>query len=251
LLNPSRIRAMTSDVGRHICRYHDDAIAKDVSKTEMDIARKRCLAGLCAIVPHHCGDHSKCDASFCLYLQIKEEVSNKMDPDSVAFILLVNKEYAEHSRFGFFMQLDDTGIAVATKNITSRIDEKNIDRIAQKGCSNGCELFFGNMTKVSEGKRLNWTVNFDKYVDLVAGLRSNPTEFSNKLEAELGYDAKTDQRQKYLERKETNREHRRIRRQSEGAKETRMAKKQVTLRNMEKDGKSSNRHKTDKVHPKE
>ena len=52
------------------------------------------------------------------------------------------------------MDLTEEGIEVLEKIILKRFNEKTIDRIAQCGCSNGCEGFWSQLVKFSEGKRI-------------------------------------------------------------------------------------------------
>ena len=94
---------------------------------------------------------------------------------------------------------------------------KNIDRIAQEATSNYCELFFGNMTYQSEGKRINWSKNFENYVHYVAGAQSN-VEFGDHVEKQLRFDTSAVAgREHHQKHKAQRREDEKVRRGSEQA----------------------------------
>ena len=62
LLDPNRIRAMSSDVSRRLKRY--DKVDKHESNSKDILSlQNTCFQRVNSIVPHHCGDHSCCKAS--------------------------------------------------------------------------------------------------------------------------------------------------------------------------------------------
>jgi hypothetical protein len=157
----------------------------------------------------------------------------------------------KNCRFASVLSLDKQGIEKATKVITSRIDSTTIDRIAEEATSNHCELFFGNMTYQSEGKRINWSKNFANYVRYVAGAQSN-LEFGDHVEKRLGFDASAVVgRQHHQQRKAQCRDAERVRRSSEQARTQRLVSRQTKLSQLAIDNRSGCRHKTDKVNPKD
>ena len=99
--------------------------------------RNSCLDQLYCIIPHHCGDHSRCkDIEFCRYLSIKtahtdwteDQVRNEVSKSSLRF-------------GGRSMDLSEEGQAKLMKVITKRFSEANIDRIAEMADSNICKGF--------------------------------------------------------------------------------------------------------------
>jgi hypothetical protein len=106
-----------------------------------------------SIVPHHCGDHSLCKhEQFCTYVAVKNA-----HPEWT--VQQVKEEAAQRThRFkGKNMALSAVGQQKLIDIIFSRFNENNIDRIAECGCSNSCEGFWGTVTKYSNGKRINGT----------------------------------------------------------------------------------------------
>jgi hypothetical protein len=68
LLERPRIRTLSEDVARHIHSYHDELVLLDKEDFDQHSeARERFLGRLASIVPHHCGDHSKCEPTNCAY----------------------------------------------------------------------------------------------------------------------------------------------------------------------------------------
>ena len=52
------------------------------------------------------------------------------------------------------MDLSEKGICILEQIIEKRFNEKTIDKHAQCGCSNSCEGFWGQLIRLSKGKRI-------------------------------------------------------------------------------------------------
>ena len=144
-LDNNRIRSICSDVRKALALYHDH-LGDPVKRSE-------CLDQIYAIIPHHCGDHSRCtSANLCRYLAVKNE--HKDDDWTEEQI---QAEVVKSSlRFkGACMDLSEEGQKELMKLITKRFTEDNIDRIAEMGDSNHCEGFCATVVKFTEGKRIN------------------------------------------------------------------------------------------------
>jgi len=116
------------------------------------VARTICLKQLEAVVPHQCGDHSKCQHErWCTFLKEKIKHPTWTDVEIAEEAALTSSR--PHG--GKNMSLSDAGIEKLTSKILSRFNSKTIDKIAGGGCSNLSENFWGVTTKFSEGKRLN------------------------------------------------------------------------------------------------
>ena len=69
------------------------------------------------------------------------------------FLKAVEEQYAKISRFkGWCMDISERGQIELKKVILKRITQDNIDRLANIMSSNLCELYFGILTKFTEGK---------------------------------------------------------------------------------------------------
>ena len=71
--------------------------------------------------------------------------------------------------------------------ISSRITVENIDRLAEIMSSNLCELYFGVLTKFSEGKRINLD-HADAWQIMqlfVAGILSD-IQYTNRVSTDIG-----------------------------------------------------------------
>jgi hypothetical protein len=141
-LNNLKIRFISSDVYTAIHDYHPQ-----VGDAE---ARQRCLDQIRAIIPHHCGDHTYCKhEKYCTAIRIKNE--NKFLPPSE---LAKKTAKATKRGDGVTMSLSDSGIEKLQKVLSKRFNANSIDRIAECGCSNKCEGYWGQVTRLSEGKRV-------------------------------------------------------------------------------------------------
>ena len=158
LLHPLRIKCMSSDISRFLRSYKK---AIDVIGSVKNLERQKCLENLASVVPHHCGNHSKCKQEFCKYLQLAQarKMSNDVCgtiEDKQAFVDEIEKKYCEISRFkGEIMDLSCEGQDILTKVILSRITIENINSIAEILSSNRCENYFSVLVKYTEGKRIN------------------------------------------------------------------------------------------------
>jgi hypothetical protein len=219
----------------------------------IDRCRDLCLERIKNIVPHHCGNHQKCDVAHCGYLKIKMKLKANHKRTGEAFTREdIDKRYAKESRFqGKYMSMDDASMEKVTKAITSRIDSSNVDRIARVMSSNLCENYFSVMVKFSQGKRLNlgqsnsWAV----LAHFVAGLRSNP-DFSTQVMERFGIN-KSDVRIKVQTQFAKRREYWKEWKQSDKYREQRHIRKVVSSAIMGKEAAKSSAHRSGKLNPKD
>ena len=255
LLEPTRIRAISSDVGKHIRTFHNKLASLEMTPNDLALARSACLKAMGAIIPHHCGNHKECDVSYCKYLQLKRRL------EAAYFALDVTKsqmelenevraEYAKVARFrGRLLSLNKSAQDKVSRVITSRLNEKNIDRVAKLLSSNRCENFFNVLTKHTEGKRryLGRKDTFEVTAYFAAGLISNP-ELATKLLERMGIESSNIRdraRQQLAHKKETAKK----RKSTPAYNESRVRRKQVQLARMAKEGKSASRHQPHKLSP--
>ena len=143
MLDNKRIRSICSDVRKAVALYHDN-IGDPVKRQE-------CIDQIYCIIPHHCGDHSKCtNPQLCRYLCVKTEHEDWSEEQIQAEVAKTSLRFR-----GSCMDLSEEGQKDLMKLITKRFSPENIDRIAEMGDSNACEGFWGTLTKFSEGKRIN------------------------------------------------------------------------------------------------
>lgn len=140
-LSNLRIKSIAADVKAAIKAYHPN-----VGDAE---ERTKCLCQIGCIIRHHCGDHSRCkDEQFCTYIKVKNEHPTWPREQ-------IQEEAANRSkRYRTCMDLSEHGIQVLEQIISKRFNEKTIDKIAKCGSSNACEGFWGQLVKLSEGKRI-------------------------------------------------------------------------------------------------
>ena len=136
--------------------------------------------------------------------------------------------------------------------ITSRVTEKNVDRLAEILSSNQCENFFSIMVKYTEGKRrfLGQSDSLEVLVQFVAGIKSG-VDMGSSIMEELGVHSMQQQRAKHHEKKMQRRERDRKQKSTDKYHERRIASKQMKANQMAKDDKSKNKHASDKLHPTE
>ena len=191
MLEPLRIKSMTSDISKHMRKYH----AK-INKSDSDsyTEKIKCLKGVKLVVHHHSGNHSQCCIEDCLYLQIEKEENDLNSPrinqtftkDDI--LELIMKRYCEISRFkGKHMDLSIAGQYLLAKIITSRLNEINLEKVGEILSSNCCENYFSVLTKYSHGKRINgdYTDTWRVQCAVVCGLISNP-KFVLEIMEKLG-----------------------------------------------------------------
>lgn len=141
-LTNQRITSIAADIMNVVKDYHED-----LGNPE---ARQTCLNQLDAIPLHHSGDHSSCkNAKYCTTVRIQSE-----HPDWNA-AQVAEQHCKETKRFnGTTMDLSNAGKKVLQDIIAKRFNADTIDSIAECGCSNKCEGFWGQTIKHSEGKRI-------------------------------------------------------------------------------------------------
>ncbi|KAL7545351.1 hypothetical protein ACHAWF_015517 [Thalassiosira exigua] len=203
LLESARIKAMVADISRILREYGQQYKGVGVgtgSAAKVNALREVAIARIASIIPHHCGDHSNCRYVDCQMIKLRRHFCAKYraeHPDSEAFtnkeILRLHKEdiaieYARISRFrGKVMSMGEVGRGVVYREIASRLNETNIDRVARAMSSNNCENFFNILAKFSHGKRINngLTDSWEVFQLLVAGQRSD-LRIEDKIQAHAG-----------------------------------------------------------------
>ena len=261
LLEPARIRAMSSDLAMHF-RDFNVVLKKFVNKepdqlseleqTELNQSRQRCLKRIDAIVPHHCGDHRKCDEACCLYLQIKRRLIVRKQTTGESFCREdIDALYAKEGRFrGKFMSMDKESMAKVANVIRSRVDKMNVDRIALLMSSNLCENYFSCLIKFSEGKRLNLgqTNSWSVLAHFVVGLKST-LDFSSYMLDQFGV-MQSEIRMARRLAMTRKREQSKNRKQSERYREQRHVSKMIQAKRMGKDAAKSSAHRSGKLNSK-
>ena len=143
LLENGRILSIMADTRHAITEYHDHLGDPD--------ERKKGIDQIMGIIPHHCGDHSKCVyPEHCRYLSIKKD-----NPDMTEEEVLQKLAETSLCHGGTCMDLSEDGSEQLKNVLIKRFNSKSIDRIAEMAWSNTCMGFWGTVTKFSEGKQLN------------------------------------------------------------------------------------------------
>ncbi|EJK74880.1 hypothetical protein THAOC_03416 [Thalassiosira oceanica] len=149
LLESVRIKVMCSDVAREIRQYGSKRKELDLSapdhEEKLDELRKGAIKGVGSVIPHHCGDHSKCNLD-CKYRQIENEYIEKFSKDPpgrprpeqrgrqilAMYEIQIKSDYSKVARFkGKVMSMGEKGQGKIYNEITKRLNEKNIDRVAE------------------------------------------------------------------------------------------------------------------------
>jgi hypothetical protein len=155
---------------------------------------QRCVDGIYAIVPHHCGDHTHCSLNNCLFKQIKRRLeSRKQATDEDWTMEDVIAIYAEESRFkGRTMSIGEAGCTKLVNEFKKRVKLSNVAHLACVLSSNCCEYYFSCLVKYSQGKRVNYgqTDTWKVIQDFVAGLKSSPNFTTEVMHALGGVDSK-------------------------------------------------------------
>ncbi len=141
-LSSVQIRLICSDITKAIKRYNPNI--------GNPVARTKCLDQLAAVIRHRCGDHRFCkDAELCTYTRLKNKNPNFSQNE-------LDEAYAANSKQnnGRYTDLSTDGIEILEKITTKCFNGKIINKIAECGCSNACEGFFGQLMKFTEGKCL-------------------------------------------------------------------------------------------------
>jgi hypothetical protein len=262
LLEPSRIRAISGDVARHIHSYHDELLLLHPDdETRRSEAQEHCMRRIASIVKHHCGEHSTCDSVCCLYLQLESVVKKDQDigdgdesDDASAERLKQEtiKRYAEQARFrGKLLSLNAAGQEKVAKVIHDRVNKTNIERVARQMSSNGCENLFGMSVVFTEGKRLNWgqTDGYTVILNYVAAKQGN-RQVGDILQVKMGTDVSAIRTRAQVQR-EMRFKQNKLRKQSDPYKSRRNLKKVTTLNQLLKDAQAGDTHQRFKVSPTE
>ena len=266
LLEPPRIRAMIGDLARHLKQLHAKRKqAEDLGATKNDINKlnNTCFAAVHSIVPHHCGDHSKCTVDDCLYLQIKRDVSNEFkekvsngttmpqDASNEVVAAEVNNRYSQQSRFkGVTMSMSSRAQDLVMHELLKRLTPDNIDSVAKLFSSNLDENYFGMLIKHTEGKRLyfgqsdTWQV-----LCLYVGARQSNSELPTLILKRLGVYSQSRCRLKAREKLQKRHDYNKKRKTTEEYALRRTISKQQKLHVLTMDSRSSSRHISDKTIP--
>jgi hypothetical protein len=266
LLEPARIKMISSDLATHLRNYHDKSIGLAGSpgtttsdQNEIDAkrtaARMYCLECIDSLIPHHSGNHELCKIENCLYMKKERSVLAEIHalglpvPPESDFRREVSRKYAESARFkGKQLSLNEQAIRKVSKIITSRVNETNVDRLAKSMSSNSCENFFGQLTKHTEGKRRNLASSLEVTVLFVAGMRSDP-DICTKILKAAGAAQSSIIRDKRRARILADKERSVSRQKTPEYKARRMYSKNLKLIQVGKDAKSTTRHKSEKMAP--
>ena len=174
LLEPARIKTIVADISKSIKSYGETfkklyvpTQTRDQQHPKLAIHRAATLKHIMNIVPHHCGDHHNCLGD-CNMIKLQRyavarhcaETGDKVT-NAAEILPQYSKEvlvkYANESRFqGKSMSMSPAGVAAVNHEISKRLNDSNIDRVALTYSSNNCENFFGMLTKYSHGKRINF-----------------------------------------------------------------------------------------------
>ena len=260
---------MCGDISKYLreygMQYRDlsQSAAPDAACT-LEKLRDQTLAHIDAMVDHHCGDHSKCNTKDCLYLRLQnhhyakycteheDDVKEKKLTYKQIIVLRedkINEDYARQSRFkGMTMSISNIGRAKIRKEITKRLDKKNIDRVALAMSSNGCENFFSRVIKFTSGKRIyfgrkdGWEIR----VKFAAAKKSDP-RMTNKVRNEMGITSTSAVREMATVTMLREQEYHAHYKRQEKYKERRKVKKLITSKVVMKNSKDPARHKTEKL----
>ena len=264
LLEPNRIRSMSADVSRHLREYKLEKqsveitnIGKEEKEELIKNQRKECLQRIDSIAHHHCGNHQYCTKSHCKYKEIEylyEPTMKNMKSDysKAEFDYMVQEKYQKVSRFnGITMDISNDSQLLLKKVISSRLNEDNVDRIAEILSSNCCEQYFGFLAMYTQGKRLNLdkTDSWRVLQYFVCGIRSSE-HFNSDIFTKIGVkDTKVSilKQHKLKKRSEYQMKYHNSDKQILRRKVT----KQVRAHLIGKDEKKSTRHKTNKMKPTE
>lgn len=136
--------------------------------------------------------------------------------------------YSNSDRFPYGLQLDDAGKAAIHREICIRFNEKSLRQLAIGLLTNGNENLWGQLTKQTEGKRINMNYSNAFEVALSAAVSSaSNSNFGKDHQARLGIHFENDVQRVTRERRQKKREKDRARHRSEPATRTRMNKKRL------------------------
>ena len=269
LLEAPRIRCICADISKHLRKFGRDVKVlstqdDDESKEKLAKGRERCLAGIDAVVHHHCGDHSHCCSSDCLYLQMESRhvakyraTKDEMEKPRGEILDLVrddvNEAYAAEARFrGMTMSMGEKGRAKILKEIHSRLDAKNVDRVALAMTSNGCENFFSRLVKFTCGKRIYFGKKDGWKVRCLYNAASiSDKRITDKVRDGLGVSSTSVVREQRIEDQLRRQAYIAQHKLSERYVERRSLKKLAKCKEVAANAKNPSRHKTGKLSPKE
>ncbi|KAL7545104.1 hypothetical protein ACHAWF_008471 [Thalassiosira exigua] len=268
LLEAARIKTICSDVSGVLRWYglklKELSISKEPSdKAKLDEYRKEALARIKNIIPHHCGDHTNCSTNDCTMLKLERHVVCKFRAENSDSKLTrseildkhrgdITKAYVETSRFnGKVMSMGKSGQETCYKEISKRLDESNIDRVAATMTSNGCENFFGMLSKYSHGKRIFWgqSDSWEIFQFLVAGKKSDD-HFEDAVQAYDGI-VSSAVRDVNLARQVRKKQRDRLRQQTDAYKQRRKVRQYAKIKDVVKNKSASARHRSNKLSPKD
>lgn len=188
LLEPGRIKQLRSYVHTHLRRLKAVSWDQDRGPTEDQIDKTFC--DINNILPHVCGDHRNCkDESLCSYIQMKN--SNPEWKDKVSLTAeeedeLNHQMYRQKKTLQYNLGLNRDGIFKVQREISLRYNKKSLYQLSRMLTCNENEGMWGNLTRHTQGKRLNqnYGPGYEAGLQLVLGKRSQP----NTFEADLGHD---------------------------------------------------------------
>ena len=216
------------------------------------------------IIPHHCGDHENCCYDDCRMVRLGRHCLAKFRvecPESKATneeILLNHKKdilqaYVKVSRFNgkIIMSMGKKGQATCYQEITKRLDESNIGRVALAMSSNDCKNFFGMLVKYSHGKRifLGQTDSWEVYQILVAGKKTDH-RFADKVQNYHGIissHVRDTNTEKLINKKRLDRE----RTKGDRYKQRRKVRQYAKLKDTVKNKLAPDSHRPNKLSPKD
>jgi hypothetical protein len=208
-LENDRIKAILCDINLHTRLLGSKInVLPKPSSAEADKHISNALKGIKAVVPHHCGIHSGCvGADHCGYLALK--LNNPLWRDKTVLSASEEQElqlecYAQ-ARFRYEMKLNAKGVESIQKVILARITMKTLPQLANQDSTNQNESLWGQVTKCSEGKRIN--MNYSQAWEIAvytAILRvSNGEGYASELYEQIGLkiNQQQSQHQERVERK--------------------------------------------------
>jgi hypothetical protein len=269
LLQPARIKSITSDVNTVIrssslClqslnrQETKKTISKDEAKVKRDAAHKQCLKDVHAIIPHHCGDHTQCSSLHCRYQQAKRALQMRKKMFDVNFEKDdLTRHYTNVARFKGKI-LGVTSLeprAKLEKVISSRINERNIEKVCRVLTSNYSENFFQNLTKYSQGKRINLgqTDSWEVYQLFCAANLSNDKDeavFNRRVQTALGI-RDSEVRDVYLKKRKKEATQDADRKNSDEYRERKATTQRKKNIRLGREAAKKDRHKTEKMKPKD
>ena len=149
------------------------------------------------------------------------------------------------------MSMGENGRAQVYKEISKRLDDRNIDRVAMALSSNACENFYGMLTKYTHGKRINYgqTDSWAVFGLYVAGKKSDD-RFEDKVQQCAGIQSsyvRDSQIDKSIAVKENHRE----REKREDVKERQKVRQMAKIKECQKNMRVAGRHRPNSLSPKD